>query len=145
MTTIQQLVTSSEYTSLKTKDQKFDYLVDNGIKSSEVRLFLKTVGTKTVDQMSVMVTIFRTEPDRKSSIKKALEQTGYTESTINHFYNACAFAKEWTKQELDDLPTERLVPDVSVQPENQEPVQEEPVQDKPVEDTTKSKTRSKSK
>jgi hypothetical protein len=100
MTTLSELCTRPEYAALKTKDSKFDYLVDNGIKAAEAREFLKSTGTKKVDQMSILVTIFREEADRKSALKRALVETGYTESTINHFYNAVAFAREWTIQEM---------------------------------------------
>jgi len=80
------------------KEDRIEFLVDNGIKYAIAKQTCSK-GTHKVDQMSVLVTIFRTEQGRKEAVARALVETDYTESTINHFYNAVTFAKEWSKQE----------------------------------------------
>jgi CO/xanthine dehydrogenase FAD-binding subunit len=80
------------------KEDRIEFLVDNGIKYAIAKQACSK-GTHKVDQMSVLVKIFREEPGRKEAVARALAETEYTESTINHFYNAVTFAKEWSRQE----------------------------------------------
>jgi hypothetical protein len=100
---IDDLVNTEEFLSIKSKDDRLDWLTDNGIKASDARTYLASVARKPVDQMPLLVKIFREEPDRKSALKRASIETEYTESTINHFYNAKTFAIEWSKQSAETI------------------------------------------
>lgn len=101
-TELSTVVAHPNFQQLKTKEAKFDYLVDNGIKSAVAREYLANTGVKKVDQMPLLVTIFREASDRKSALARAKSETEYSESTANHFYNAISFAKEWHKQEVEE-------------------------------------------
>lgn len=79
-----------------------------GLKGAELaavldELFIKPKMEKhgRVDNMALMVELFRLNADKMAKqdlLKMVVEQTGYSLSTVNHFYNAIGFAKEWSKQ-----------------------------------------------
>jgi hypothetical protein len=91
-----------DLTTYTSKEDAIQGCVDHGMKVAEA---MKAVtesglfGRKKVDQLPLMVELFRTlTGDRKEITKEVSEKTGYSLSTVNHFYNAIAFAKEWSKQ-----------------------------------------------
>lgn len=85
-----------------TKEEAIQGCVDNGMKVVDAIKYVTEsglFGRKTVNQLPLMVELFRTlAGERKAIVKEVSEKTGYSPSTVNHFYNAIEFAKEWTKQ-----------------------------------------------
>lgn len=94
---IDSVVSSDEYTVLTKKEERFDFLVDAGMKSSEAREFLKS-DAKRIDY-ELLVSIFREfDGDKAKAIQACVAQGVCTESTAGHMWAARSFAKEWARQ-----------------------------------------------
>lgn len=91
-----------DLTTYSSKEEAIQGCVDSGMKVVDAVKFVTEsglFGRKKIDQLPLMVELFRTlTGDRKAIVKEVSEKTGYSPSTVNHFYNAIEFAKEWTKQ-----------------------------------------------
>lgn len=98
--TLESVVVSDEFLSLTKKSDRFDHLVDAGIKSAEAKAWL---ATNTATQREVdypkLVTIFMAHPtDKKLACTTAQEQDVCSLKTAEHLWSAIKFAKEWSKQ-----------------------------------------------
>ena len=102
------IASSNEYLSLKTNQERIDYLVDEfNVKSAVAREFVKTnsATARRIDYQT-LVDIIRHAESKKDAIEKLVENDICSQKTGEHLWSARAFAIEYARQEIEALKQE---------------------------------------
>jgi len=99
MSNIDEAVLSPEFLALTKKQERFDFLVDAGIKAADARDWLASNSTTQREvNYKRLVEIFMSTKDKKQACALAESEGVCSYKTGEHLWSAIKFAAEWHRQ-----------------------------------------------